>query len=606
MRFLKSDIILIFLIFSALVITVFRFTDNPCNVITWDVFGYYLYLPATFIYHDLSLNVSEWLDGIMNSYKPSGTLYQIVYPGNGNGVIKYTSGLAFIYLPLFLAGHIFALLTPFAADGMSAPYQYALIIGGLTWAFWGLFVLKNILHYYFSRNTNIIILIIIIFGTNYFQLISFDGTLLSHNFLFTLYALLVWLTIKWYDNPLLKRAATIGIICGLIILIRPSEIVCLLIPLLWNFNTITKKIKFLSKHFTHLLIAGGISIVVFIPQLLYWKYTTGSLFFYSYTNPGEGFDFFSPYTLKFLFSFRKGWLIYTPVMIFAFAGFFYLFKKNRKIFMAIVFFFVMDLWVVSSWSCWWYAGGSYSSRSLLPAYVLLALPLGYFIQETLKKKILQIIFFLLITFFIVLNLFQTWQFENGIISQERMTREYYFAIFGKTSVEDSDKDLLLVDRSTTEFDTFYNKEKYNSKKLYSDSFEEYEQVDSLSFSGNGSYRLTSKQGFLQALDIKYRELTPYDHAWIEASVMVFLPDSLNIDDLRLVAAFHHNGKAYKYRGVGINKSDAEHNKWNKLGIIYLTPEVRSKEDNLKIYLWNRGRNDVYVDDFLVKLYEPQK
>jgi len=38
-------------------IVFFRFVYPPIYALSWDVFGYYLYLPATFIYHDF------WLQG---------------------------------------------------------------------------------------------------------------------------------------------------------------------------------------------------------------------------------------------------------------------------------------------------------------------------------------------------------------------------------------------------------------------------------------------------------------------------------------------------------------------------------------------------------------
>ena len=38
---------------------------------------------------------------------------------------------------------------------------------------------------------------------------------------------------------------------------------------------------------------------------------------------------------------------------------------------------------------------------------------------------------------------------------------------------------------------------------------------------------------------------------------------------------------------------------------YLTPEVRSEEDNLKIYLWHRGKQKIMIDDLRIHVYEPR-
>jgi len=590
---------------SSVIIILFRFIDFPYPVITWDVFGYYLYLPAGFIYHDLKLAEPSWLEALMNNYGPSGTLYQVVYPGNGNGVIKYTLGLAILFAPFFLAGHLIALVSPaFAADGMSEPYHFSLAIGGLLWAVWGLVVLRKILLHYFSSQIAIILIITIVFGTNYFQMTAFDGTLLSHNFLFTLYSLLIWNTIKWHKRRKFSYAAYIGILCGLIILIRPSEIVCILLPLLWDFKSVKAKLSELKKHFAQFIFAAFIAVFVFTPQLIYWKYTTGSLLFYSYDNPGEGFDFLMPHIMPFLFSFRKGWLIYTPVMIFAIVGFYMLFKLNRKLFLPLLLFIIADLYVISSWTCWWYAGGSYSSRSLLPAYVILAIPLGYFLVALQKQTILRPVFYIFLSLLVLLNLFQTWQFEKGIISKERMTRAYYFAVFGKTSVHENHRKLLLVDRSTTETDVFANKDDYKKTRLFFSGYEDQDNSGNIAFEGSGSYMLTSSQAYLQATDIPYFNLTTHDHAWIEASVMIYVPEGANHPNILLVAAFHHKGKAYKYRAAGFTANEVKTGSWNNIKLLYLTPEIRSNTDNLKVYLWNRDNSNFPVDNFTVDIYQP--
>ena len=336
-------------------------------MLSWDVFGYYLYLPSHFIYADLGLLNQEWLMNLMDSYQPSSTLYQAVKLENGNWVIKYTLGLSLLYSPFFFLAHLIAEPLGYSADGLSLPYQYSITAGGIVYAIIGLIYFAKVLLHFFNQYVASTVIIIIFFGTNYFHLTIYDGTLLSHNFLFTFYAILIYYTIEWYKNNRLKHAIIIGLSIGLITLIRPSEAICILIPLLWcskNENYFKNKLALLKTYFPHLLMVLFCSLIVLIPQFLYWKKIAGDYLFYSYTNPGEGLDFLSPHTFDFLFSFRKGWFIYTPIMAFAFAGLFYLYKKNKAIFYATTIFIILDVYISSSWTTWWYAGGSFSSRSL--------------------------------------------------------------------------------------------------------------------------------------------------------------------------------------------------------------------------------------------------
>ena len=75
--------------------------DKPTktNFLTWDVFGYYLYLPAAFIYKDIKK--MEWVPDILDKYKPTGNLYQLHKLPNGNQVGKYFLGLSVLYSPFF-------------------------------------------------------------------------------------------------------------------------------------------------------------------------------------------------------------------------------------------------------------------------------------------------------------------------------------------------------------------------------------------------------------------------------------------------------------------------------------------------------------------------
>ena len=108
------------------------------------------------------------------------------------------------------------------------------------------------------------------------------------------------------------------------------------------------------------------------------------------------------------------------------------------------------------------------------------------------------------------------------------------------------------------------------------------------------------------IDIKYKDLTDHDHAWIQGSARVFIPDKYDEEPPLLVVSFHYRNKPYHYRALGIEKEEIKYNEWNEIKIDYLTPEVRTKEDNLKVYLWYRGKIKVLVDDLIVYAYEPKR
>jgi hypothetical protein len=482
-----------------------RCTEPSRNVLTWDVFGYYLYLPAAVIHDDPALQDRAWLDEVMTKYEPSATLYQLVDAPDGGRVIKYSAGMAMAYAPWFFIAHVLAEPLGYEADGFSPPYQFAVAAGCMLYALVGLFLLRRILLHFFDDRWAAALLVLIALGTNLFQLTAWNGTLLTHSFLFTLYAALVVITIHWHHRPRWQEAVLLGLIAGAITFVRPSEGVCVLIPLLWSLGSAEERARkwaWIRSHPWHLVLAAVAFFAATFPQLLYWKGVTGQWVFYSYVNPGEGFELTSPYTWPYLFSFRKGWLIYTPLMVLALAGIPLLWKRMSAAAWAVAVFVVVDLWIVSSWSCWWYAGGSFSARSMVPAYVLLVLPLGVLLQAVWKWKKLRVPLITVCTLGVLLNVFQTWQWTTGIISHERMTRPYYMAVFGRTSIPAGAEDLLLVERAFTSEEHFSDEARYTGRDLFFDRFGD--RPDSV-------FTLTPENPFSPGPDVTYADLTVKDH-----------------------------------------------------------------------------------------------
>jgi len=173
------------------------------------------------------------------------------------------------------------------------------------------------------------------------------------------------------------------------------------------------------------------AFLVWLPQLIYWKIATGHFIYYSYNN--ERFYFTQPRIIEGLFSFRKGWLLYTPMMLFAFAGLFLLKDELKKIQTGIWLFILLNIYITFSWWCWWY-GGAFGMRSMIDSYAIMALPLAstvnYFRN---KKRLVRILFFSSAIFFVVLNIFQTYQYEKRILRYDGINRKLYFKIFGKTT-----------------------------------------------------------------------------------------------------------------------------------------------------------------------------
>ncbi|MGV9013699.1 MAG: hypothetical protein ACOH13_13990, partial [Flavobacteriales bacterium] len=370
-------------------LVVLRILQLTPNELSWDVFGYYIYLPATFIHHDPLLHDTAWLHELIR-VRPeiSGTLYQLsTAPDNSTPIYFFLMGTAICYLPFFFIGHVAALLGAGPADGFSAPYQIALALGCLFYVWIGLVHLRRILLRFFSEGISAATLVVIVLGTNYLHFATMKN-LETANFLFCWMSVLVWNTLRWHEEGKRSNLLWTAISIAMIILIKPSEIVCGLIPLLWgvyNGPSLRVKLDLLGTHWKDLLLALMLGLLVLAPQLLYWRTMTGSFVYDSYKNFGVGLDLSQPHILNVLFSFRKGWLVYTPVMAFALIGLVPLYRRRREVFWPVVVYCAIAFYILSSWSEWWY-GASYSIRPMITLYPLLALPLGYALTVIAERK----------------------------------------------------------------------------------------------------------------------------------------------------------------------------------------------------------------------------
>ncbi|MBF25505.1 MAG: hypothetical protein CMP49_03180 [Flavobacteriales bacterium] len=416
---------LIIIIFSLFKVKPWKNAQQDQALINWDIISYYSYLPALFIHNDIQL---KFINNDTIDYKSNRQFWPETSP-NGGKVIKTTMGMSLLYSPFFIIGHTYAKLSnKYESNGFSKPYEFFLTLSSFFYFIIGLHYLRKTLIKLFSETVTSITIISIVLGTNLCYYLTIEPCM-SHAYSFSLISTFIYFTIKWFDSPKIKFAIILGILAGLIILIRPVNILILIFPILYQSNLLKNTTTLIFKNLSHIFLAGLIIIILCFPQLLYWKIITGNWFFNSYI--GETFYFNNPHIIDFLFSYRNGWLLYTPIMSFSLLGIILLYFQQKKYFFPLIVFTTLNIYILSSWWCWWY-GGSFGMRTMIDSYAILAIPFGLSISWILKqKKIIKYFIFILLINFIYLNNFQITQRKNSLIHYDSMTKASYWMTFGK-------------------------------------------------------------------------------------------------------------------------------------------------------------------------------
>jgi len=410
------------------------------RIIEHDAISYYAWLPATFIYHDLSLSFADDYQGPHKF---------IVWPEKGPGgkyVIKTSMGLSLLWTPFFLAGHVTALISGADAGGYSPPYKFWLLVSALFFLTAGLVYLRRILLQDASDTIAAIVLVAFVIGTNLYWYTLYQGTM-SHVYSFALINAFIWYSIKWYSEGDRKAwsALRLGLLIGLITLIRPTNIIIVLFFLLYGMTragSLRQRGREIIADYRLLALTAFTAFIVWLPQMVYWREMTGQWVYFSYGSD-ERFFFADPAIIKGLFSWRKGHFIYTPLMVFAFAGIFVLWKRRSPHALPITIFVPFNIYIIFSWWCWWYGGG-FGQRAFIDSYALMAVATASLLSAGIGPGKKWIRYPVMATFLLLasLGVFNNFQYYHGAIHWDSMTREAYFDSFGRVRPSERFNQLL--------------------------------------------------------------------------------------------------------------------------------------------------------------------
>lgn len=561
--------------------------------ISWDVSGYYMYLPATFIYKDLKQ--CSFKDSILSKYQPTPDFQQAFQHPSGNYVMKYPAGQAIVMLPFFAAAHGYASLSAYPADGFSLPYQFAISMGMLLVAFIGLWLLRKILLLYFSDTVTAITLLIVAFASNYLNYAAIDNGMV-HNSLFTIYCLLILASILFYQQPNSKRAATVGALIGLATLIRPTEIIAVIIPLVWGIASVkelTQRFLFFLQQFRFLLVAVISAAIVLSIQLAYWKYSSGEWVVYSYQE--QGFSWLHPHLYRGMFSTNNGWLTYTPVMILFFVGLPFLYKSYRSIFWPVLLFSGLFIYICFAWDIWWY-GGSMGMRAMIQAYPVLLFAVAACIERLLTAKysyrFMALAFLLFCSYY---NLWLTHQaHRGGLYRAGEMTDAYLKAIFLKWNADPQTQ--FLLDRADDAGGDIIA-----SSEVYSNNFDtESDQYATTNYAISGKsillgkdrqstpeyfFNISGKQGDYLRCSAAFRTEQKEWNTWRMAQFIVKFYKADVMVDYKMVRVFRV-----------LNENETRR--------IYFDAKLPKGVDKASVSFWNaESDRPVLIDDLKVFLLE---
>jgi hypothetical protein len=363
-----------------------------------DKAGYYLYLPAALKY---GFDPNQFPDSVETKTGKGFTLDR----QNGKVLTKYTCGIALLQFPFYLLADSFSEKLGYPATGFSKPYQSGIDVAAVFYLCLGLFFLSLFLLFYYDARIVYLVLFFLFSATNlYYYAIGETG--MSHVYSFALFSLFLFLikSTRFLSDSNFFRAAAFGLLCGLIVLIRPSNIIFLSAYFFLDGGgkeELWVRLKNLMQ-MRVLLPAAGFAILVLIPQLLYWKYAYGSFIHYSYGE--EGFIWTQAKLLHVWFSPHNGLFSTNPIYLIPIISLVAMIRGKQQNGIFILSVFLLISYIFSCWWDWGY-GCAFGGRSFVEYLTLLSLPFGFLLTRLLTaRKVYRIGFLILLLLLTVLNL----------------------------------------------------------------------------------------------------------------------------------------------------------------------------------------------------------
>lgn len=545
------------------------------QIISGDGIGYYQYLVNYF-----------YKDSFENQEKDSDFMMEY----EGRVVNKCFAGAALCMAPFYKVAELHSFIVSEAFDPFSPRTKKWINIGALFYLFGGLaFIVLWLRLLKFKEHAIFWSICGISLGSNLF-LYAVLSPSMTHVYSFFAVSAFLFLMAHFFSTKNVWSFVLASFFLGLIVIIRPiNGVIIILLPLLSNglkslFSTIQ------STHRKVWLAAVCLGLIPIFMQLYLWYLQTGDWLVWSYGE--EGFNWLNPQIMEVLFGFRKGWFVYTPIAIVSLFGLSLLYKKSKEQFFSVTLFFVVLVYIVSSWWNWFY-GSSFGQRSFVDFYAVNALLLAGLLEFIFQKRLLSIISKTFIFGLIGLNLFQSFQYKENIISSWDMSSKKYLATFGVSEPNqvriggsreilpfNAQKELLL--------DTALNVSVQNGQLNSEDHFDYSNREYGVSLKYNLKACSDLSRGYFVELEISRLELE------VNSS-----------ENAKLIAEVKNaEGINTYYHWFLINEVPAKKKgEWQNYTYQLKLPKCTSDNSQLLMYIRNEDKADFLISKFDVKVFD---
>jgi hypothetical protein len=341
-----------------------------------DPVGYYVYLRSSVHDHDLDFR-NDFALCLGQTADSSGATESAGKPDN-----NFTVGMPLLVAPAYIAGNLVFANRYTSRNSKDFPLfldQLIFSYGNLVLGFLGIWLSFKFVSVYLPERDSLIATVAFWLCSPLFYYFGREP-FMSH--LASMFAVSLFLYVwKVPDLPAAGRSLLMGMIAGVLMMVRQQDILVILIPA--GSALLDPAVRGRRTQLIRPALLFGLGFAAtFAVQMFVWRDLRGS--FLSFAYKGQSFDYLmSPRIGNVLFSSNHGLVSWHPIVALCVIGWFQLRRENRSLSSLALTCFALQLYVIASWWCWW-MGYSFGNRGFLGLTPLFILGLGTFYSRLEK------------------------------------------------------------------------------------------------------------------------------------------------------------------------------------------------------------------------------
>jgi hypothetical protein len=292
-------------------------------------------------------------------------------------------GTAVLWAPFYGLGHVAALVGQASgnrviADGYSKPYLWAITLGSAFYALAGLLLSYALCRTLVGQAAAFWATLTIWLGT---PVIFYSHLAPGYSHAASLFAVALFLFLwnRWRDDLNVRRAIGLGVVGGLVAMIREQDALFLIVPVLYAAVGLVGLLRQgawreITRPIVNVAIIGVAAIVTYSPQLLTYQVLNGVP--RPNKDVSDKMNILSPYFIQVMTDPAHALPYWSPIVLVALAGAGLLIRRNPRLGLALIIGFLLT-WYINGAIKTWTTAGSFGARRFLNCTPIFVVGLAY-------------------------------------------------------------------------------------------------------------------------------------------------------------------------------------------------------------------------------------